>query len=815
MISIFFELPYQRQLKKLYTTKFTDIIDELVQQCETNGGTAFNQNNQYYFCFSTHTLAFEFSSVRFLNLINNLLQQNLNYIESFYCIIDSVPDNFSQSEIEDHFYRAKSLLLPENTFYVTERIAESLSDYVKLDEQQKNMYRITDFTLFNTIKISGNAAETPEAIVLHKNDTFFWSVYNFMLQHPIAEDTLKILSEDELFSYRQVINCSGYFRRHRFEKDLPEYFVDAFFLLASIYFKLYLYQHNGKAPIIYSGDLRNEALNNEIEKILNIIPTAEVKELSKKLPEISKIHDDMLSLIFLTTIFSNYLFDDEFSQFFMSMNKSSQFFTDVYAYLYKYNVIFEQNNLYAHSTHLADFIESKLGTKIQNLYPLLSEFILEKYRQGEIAPSAELISVLESLSYKKIDDIVLAVVLGSNQNSLDNKTRDLFHQQGFAAGLGYYDDAEKAFEVFDYETVLHKIKQAMSEFKYGHSLVGEYKSLFFLSRLSLRQFQINDAINYFTYTLELATKIGNAGFSSEVLLNLSVANFLKNDLSSALNNLDKLDETIEANFLLDWKVKSLFMRGRILFQMGDYKLAEKNFSAAMNLSQQYFGESFPVCQAWYARAISFLGRESEAKKILKANCDKTIDAPLFYLELLFTEPILHDETAEIFERTVSPDDIDHITDFTHTMLADDEKILSGFTFIEDETKDSNDKMLTADSLLKIFFLYYRCKVLQLNLLHSTNSATVTKILQRMIALSNAATAEKNIYSHWYFYFCYDVSSKINGENSPESISYLSKSFKLLQSKVIPTTENKVRDKFMNDNFWNNKILIAAKQQKLL
>ena len=103
----------------------------------------------------------------------------------------------------------------------------------------------------------------------------------------------------------------------------------------------------------------------------------------------------------------------------------------------------------------------------------------------------------------------------------------------------------------------------------------------------------------------------------------------------------------------------------------------------------------------------------------------------------------------------------------------------------------------------------------LNMFDPENKTKLEETLKKMNNIAGEAATEKNIYAHWFFYFCYDVSVKLNGEHSSEAISYLGKSFKLLQSRVMLTNENEVRDKYMKKNFWNAKILDAAKKQKLL
>lgn len=819
MICIFFELPYQRQVKKIFTTKFSECIDSIINLSAINGGTYFFEGSKYFFCFNSTSIAYEFSSVRFLFLLHSYLHENISLIETFRVIIDIVDDAFSEQEIKNHFEKTRTILLDENFFYATKLVYQKLSGYAKFDTNGRGIFKITDFLIFNSYKQEDEKTEKLESLVLHKHDTFFWSMYNFILQHPIIENDLHVLSRDEQFTYNQVKNCTVFFRQHRFEKKLPEYFTDAFFMYASLYFKVYTKKNNSKLPIIYSGDLRNEQLNAEIEKILAIIPGAEVRELSKKLPDISEIHDDMLCLIFLTTIFSKYLFVDEVSEFFISLNKASDFFSDVYIWLYENGIIFEKNNLYAHSTHLSDFVESHIKNKTFDIYDQLSRFLIKKYNAGFLKASEEFFEILKFLNYKDNDEIILTNFLSSHSFDTivteDIETR--YTDRKFIKGLLYYQNAIQFFNNQKYEKSLHQIKYAISEFKYSRCNVGEYKCMFFLGLLSLCQDQLNDAINYFVYAQDIAQKINDPYFLCEVIYYLGITYFLKNDLTLALRITKKLEEIIETQFVQDWKIYYLFLKGRVHAEMGEYKIAEQIFYSAFQFSSQYFEQYLSVSEIWYARMLHFSGEKLEAKKILEKNLDVHADAILFFIESHFTVPILKDESQNIFGTDVSEFSPDQLIEFLEVQMETQKqtKLVSGFSFIEDLASNSKKILSTTYKLIKIFFLYYRCKVLLLNLLNSENKKQAEVLLKQLLSFSNKAVAEKDIYAHLFFYFCYDISSKLNGENSAETISYLSKCFKLLQSRVMATGDNTIRDSYMSKNFWNIKILTQAKNQKLL
>lgn len=817
MICAFFELPYQRQVKKIYTVKFEHLLEQMEHLCKTNGGEFFFHSNRYYFYFSSTALAYEFSCVRFLFLVKNILEQNTSMLESYRIIMESMDDDARETEIESIFDEKRNLVLPENNFYITKKAYDDFSDYLQVENTDGSIFTVTDFSIFEHMEEDNDTEETHASIVLHKNNSFYRSMYNFILQNPIQDEDIKYLTKDEKLSFAEVQHSLRYLEKHRFEKDLPEYFVDAFFLYASLYFKIYKKKHKGNLPIIYSGDLRNETLNAEIDKILQIIPDAEVQELSKKLPSTLEINSNMLNLVFLITLFSDYLFIDELTEFFVSVNRSPDFFTDVCNWLYRRGIIFEKNNIYAHSTHLHDFIQSKIGSKAFELYDRLSAFLVEKYKAGEIAPSSEFVEIIKTLNYTKTDEIVLSVFLHTAlsheiiEANLDKKYGNAI----FLRGLKYYQSALKLFENFSDTKALQEIKRAIEEFKYNRFLVGEYKSMVFWGNLSLRQAHLNDAVNYFSYALEIAAKLRDAEFLCEVLFNLCTVYFLKNDFTPALNTIKKLDSAIEKNFAQNWKVKSLFIKARVFIQLGEYSTAEKIFNSAIDFAQQYFPDFVPVCEIWHSLTLSFLGRSIEAQKTFDKYLEVNFDASLFFLESFFTNPVLKDECRRIFSEDVSELSVEKLLNISISRVEKSAKAVSGFSFAEDRMLTAVNELSTAEKMLQMFLLYYRGKLLMLDMFNPENKKLLSGILEQMTNLANEANNEKNIYAQWFFYFCYDISSKLNGESYSEAISYLSKSFKLLQGQVMLIDDNDARDKYMQKNFWNGKILTSAKSQQLL
>lgn len=817
MICVFFKLPFQRQVKKIYTTRFDDLLEKIEMLCSTNGGRFSSQQNRYFFYFSNDLIAYEFSAVRFLFLLKNVLDKNIEIIQSYNLLIELTSENIGEIEVENFFEKKRTIIIDENSFYISRKAFQELQYYLEVENNDENFLHIISFPIFQDTKEDKRAVIPKESIVLHKNNKFYWAIYNFILQHPLDEKDLEHLRDQEIAVYNEVKPSLSYLRKHRFESNLAEYFIDAFSSHLSLYFKVYKKIHNGNLPLIYLADLKNETINAELQKILNIIPEAEVKELSKEIPTSVETNDHMLSLIFLLTLFSNYLFIDELTEFFISENKTADFFKDICDWLYRKDIIFEKNNLYAHSSELHDFAKNRIGKKTNTLYHRLSSFLVEKYKAGEIAPSFEFVETIRALSYTKTDEILLSVFLhrASSSEILQADLSKKYENAIFLEGLKHYQFALKLFENFLEKKAVQEIKLAIEEFKHNKFLVGEYKAMVFWANLNLRRSQLSDAANYFLYALEIAETLKDAEFLCEATFNLSVVYFLRNDLSLALKTLKNLDKSIDDNFAQNWKVKALFMKGRIYSKLGEYERAESFFLLAVDFAKQYFTSYVAVCEIWAAAMKMFNAKTYQAEIVFDKYLEVNFDASLFFLESFFTRRIIKDESEKIFFQNFDDCSTEQLLTLASERIAESSENISGFSFAEDRCIANKNSRNTAEKIFHILLLYYRGKVLSSIALSSEDKKELEHILKKMLVLANEANNEKNIYAQFFFYFCYDLSVDLNGTNSSEAISYLSKSFKLLQGRVMITNDNDVRDKYMQKNFWNAKILAAAKLQKLL
>ena len=104
-------------------------------------------------------------------------------------------------------------------------------------------------------------------------------------------------------------------------------------------------------------------------------------------------------------------------------------------------------------------------------------------------------------------------------------------------------------------------------------------------------------------------------------LDMAMVYFVIGNLHFAFCTLEMAQTLVEDNFVKDRDVLVLFMRGRIAFELGDYRNAEIFFQTAASLASIHqIPESVALCRVWYARSLVHQNRFASAESILSECC---------------------------------------------------------------------------------------------------------------------------------------------------------------------------------------------------
>ncbi|UTC65869.1 MULTISPECIES: lipopolysaccharide assembly protein LapB [unclassified Treponema] len=813
MLSVFLEIVYERQLRKIDLKTLTSFIDLIKEEALSNGAEFFQVQSGSYFLFKKKSVAYVFSAARFLYNLNKILVSYKSKISEVRCITDCYEEEVSNEFLLESVSLYKKKLIPEEGLFVSTSASIKLSKYIDFNTAaavaDSSIFICDKFKFFENItNTQDKNIDKSASIIVHRNDSYFWALYNFILANPLDETCLEAMSAEDKNSFLSTKNVYTYLKKYRFSKEMPQYFIDAFLTNSSIFLKNYIKSKKLKYIKVFIDNTNDKKNIEEVEKIYAVNKYINIQPLDAGLPSIYNIPDDLLHLIYIILSSSKYFFYDEITDFLLSLNKSKNFFDDVYNWMYSMGLILLENNIYAVPYGLLEIIERRITLNKNIIDEHIAEFLWAKYKKGIISANAEAEKIFESLNFKCKPDFLLASIFHNySDSSVEGLDLKKYKNEIFYDALKYYQNSIIANMDDSTSKSYALIKTAISFFQENKLESGEYRAFSLLALFHLTQNKISDAITYFSYALDNAEQSHDTSFICDALFNISVIYFLQNNLKQSMTFLDRLACAVDEYFEQEWKIPYLFMKGRVYLQIGEFNNAAESFKLAADFANLYFDKLEALCRAWYGRSLVYMGQIKSAQDILVKYVDYTDDASLFLLESFLFYPVLHNDLEKMDLDVSSLYDEPFNSGF-----AEFKNVKSGFSFVEDLVWFKIYNMSTGKKIFNAFYDYYSCKI---------NFSEMYDLEKCKVFLSNLEVSaveslyQNDPYSSLYMYLCYDLSVRLYGDNSSQTIAYLSKAFKSMQKNVLAIGENDIRDKYMQNNLWNSKLFTVAKNQKLI
>jgi len=809
MFSIFLEIVYERQLRKIDLKAFLSFIGLVKGEALSNGAEFLEIQGGFYFLFKKESIAYAFSTARFLYNLNKILILYKNKISEVRCVIDYT----EEKKINDYFLDCVSIykkkLIPEYGIFATEVASIKLSKYLDFNLSDCSMFVCSGFKFFKKISIVSNNITEEPSIILHRNDSYFWALYNFILANPLDDECLKEMTDEDMSSFLSTNNVYVYLKKYRFSKEMPQYFIDAFLTNAAIYLKNYIkMKNNGKSIKVLIDNMNDKRNLEEAEKIYAVSKYITIQSLGASLPSIYDIPNDLLQLIYIILSSSKYFFYDEINDFLLSLNKSKSFFDDIYFWMFSENILLLKNNIYAVSYGLLEIIERRINLVKNVIDANITEFLWRKYKSGILNVNLEAEKVFDSLNFKCKPDFLLASIFHNySDSSIEGLDLKKYKNEIFYDALKYYQNSIIANIDDSTSKSYAYIKTAIGFFQENKLESGEYRAFSLLAFFHLTENKISDAITYFSYALDNAEQSHDTSFICDALFNISMVYFLQNNLKQSMIFLDRLASAIDNYFEQDWKIPYLFMTGRIYLQIGEFSKAAESFKSAADFAALYFEKLEPLCKSWYGRSLIYMGQIKNGQEFLIKYTDYTDDALLFLLESFLFYPV----SSNDFEK-MDLDVSSVYSEYNDSRFTEFTNLKSGFRIAEDLIWFNIYNMSIGKKIFDAFYTYYNCKI---NFSQMYDVNVCKSFLSDLETLAVESLHQNDPYSSLYMYLCYDLSVRLYGENSSQTIAYLSKAFKSMQKNVLAIGENDIRDKYMQNNLWNSRLFKVAKSQKLI
>lgn len=814
MLAIYTEIFYYRQMMRLSPEKIHSFVDRVKTAAERNGAYFFSHGTALVCCFKENKIGYVFSAVEFLKTLAHLLDEHMPLGGNFYehcVIIDEFFSIINEDEVSAYFDKFKKQILPDEGLFAAENATKILSPYIKFTYQPEfNLYQCSSFVSFSQPDVIDNPDRySSPVLVLHTKRHYFWAIYNFIKAHPLSPEQLKKLTDNEKEIYDRTAAVWKFISTHRFQTNYPQYIIDAATDYARLYFRLYNDSNEKREPVsIFIEDTQNNKLMSIAKDVVAVSLSSCIYDLPAGIRSVKDMPYDLLELTYMVLQILDYVFIDELPEFFAFLGNDPDFLPKFFKQLHQLGILAISDNPYSFSNKTFALIREAVLETRKKLDFLCGEFFGKKYHRNELITEFELLAVLETFGYPYDDRASIESFFRSYSDAeiIDLDISEFTHLQLYPL-IKNYQTALVAAAHNSFSEMLRLIKQLVGSFQSRSFFVGEYRALLLLGGQGLSKNRTDDSLTYFGYALANATQLHDSQLICEALTCIGITHFLRNDITTAQDIFDQLHQEIEQSFELQWYIPCLFMQGRLALKIGEYTKAGRFFSQAKRIAKQYFPDWFPICEIWEGRTLTHAGKIMQGQSLIKPYYSQYPDAALFFLESLLLSPIIRDD---FFEEIMYPQSSRQRKAFS--LLPVFTQIETAFSFTEDLIWGHCYQQPYTHLMFNAFLSYYRFKTTYTKNYKAEDVQEHITVLER---ITNSALMSQDICGSVYGYFCYDISVCMNGANAPESLTHLSRAFKALQIHTENIFANKIRDKFMQGNVWNKKLLAAARENKFI
>ncbi|MBN2440862.1 MAG: hypothetical protein JXJ04_05935 [Spirochaetales bacterium] len=320
-----------------------------------------------------------------------------------------------------------------------------------------------------------------------------------------------------------------------------------------------------------------------------------------------------------------------------------------------------------------------------------------------------------------------------------------------------------------------------------------------LGVIMLADQKVKDAHDYFILALRLFPEDFRFPHNKiRVLILTGITYYLQGNLSKSLQSAMTALETAHDAGKRNWELLSVFLTGRIYFDLGRYEDAQSQFLIGLSITSIYsITKARKILKAWLGRSYIYSGKIKDGLKTL--NSIKPNKEVLFFLAEAYFFLKQYDKALDFIDRSVK----------TKVMYAriPDEKMewKDGYALVEGKYSKISRKGTIFNRLLKVFRAYLLSHCLGLK--EGINE--FYKILR--------TEKDSKVDPHYsLYYFLYSQLLQKSGEDENDDyMTILNKALKQLQERASRIEAPADRTKYLFNNFWNNHIFNEAKKKNLV
>jgi tetratricopeptide (TPR) repeat protein len=808
MIYVYISLRYLRQLTRVCPDVVARLADSLEESVRKNGGTSARVASGWVYRFDESEVGSTFACARFVGDCIEAFERDKDRLSEYFATIEHTEANASPETFVESLSRFDTVILPDGGIFVSPDRLGPIAGYLRTEPiPAPGIVKIAGLT------VPGLARE-PSASEGGRNEVRLYADFSgdpvATLRNIASSFGLKSLPDgfgkEERERFDEGRKALEVFARFRFSETQPEYrvaacldYLDLFFSAAAI--------ASGQEPGTFRVRVLGRAALSDrwvpiMERLSPAARFCALEAASFESSGVDTLPEDIADLAWLLYRSVGYLFLDELPRFFSFLGKGIDYARALGGWLCAAGVLADPSDLRSLNADLESAIDARVSARKGALDRKLASFLWTLYEEGRIEPLFPLYEGFRSLGFE-VPDSFLANCLYRGENPLEalETVRERFLDPAIAGVVENLERARSLYEDGRHDEASTLAKDVLHAFQRERILSGEYRALSLIALLSLARDSGDDAVVYLEYALENAALMRDPYSELSTRLDMAMAHFVMGNLHFALCALEQAESLVEEHYVKDREVLVLFMKGRISFELGDYRDAELYFQTAASLSSVHLiPESVALCRTWYARALVHQHRFASAEGIL-ADCAGIVpDAWVFLVEAALV-------SGRALPATRFPDELEGNRPGAKDWTLSSVSWKSGFSIAEDRAFGTSGDSCAAARMYRAMRLYYDARY--------SLAAEIPAIVANLSGLARLAFERHDPYASMYYFFCYDLGSKSQDVVPADTAGYLSRAFKSLQRRANEIGDNAMRERFMQSPTWNERLYRAARDNMLI
>jgi tetratricopeptide (TPR) repeat protein len=805
MLYIYIELRYLRQLNRICPEVTAAFFSGLSVSARRNGASELRTPSGYLFGFDDDSVGYTFAASRVLADLRSLLGDNRVRIRECFALVDRSDSVIDTDSVPDFIAPYATVVKPDECILVTPHARDLLDPYVSFVPLQG-----TAFFLYSGQRIAEYAApdrksggDRPDFILYADSarDPVIW--FRDMLAGTKLPDPERHLPEVERSAYTESCHAMDIFSRFRFSARQPEYRIAA--CLDWLCFVFRMFESEWGRPVsitLYENAPLPQSFNEVIGKLGDVCEIT-IHTAPACLPvDLKNIPDDLFDLSYLAYRCMKYLYRDELIPFFGFLGKEPDFLAALGRWMYSFGLLADPGDFRSMPASLGPRIEACDDGRKARLDRHIASYLWLMHEKGLLLPEFALLAVFDELGFTVPDSFIVSCLYRMQDPA--SGIEGISSRFSSTAVAGAVARTEKAIGLYDrgaYDESSVVAKDVLHVFQSEKILPGEYRALSLLAMLSFARNGGNDAIVYLEYALENAESMHDPYASLSTRFDMATVYFIIGNFHFALCALDDVEKTIESCYAKDWEVLLLFMKGRIIFSLGDYRNAELLFQTAASLaSVNQIPESVSLCRVWYARSLVHQSRFASAENILVECLSSVPEAYIYLLESALLSGRQYPGAAFPDQLPVSRDRI---------TCCGPEKISwkSSFAAAEDRCYGNDPSTNVGARLYEAMLIAYRIRFVP--------GTDVRAGMDRLSVIARVAIECSDPYAAMYYYFCYDLGTRSADMQASDTTVFLSRAFKYMQKRANEIEDNSLREQFMQNPTWNSRLYRVARDNMFI